>query len=232
MGERIFDREFLSKNRGTDWYGNNAALPCPVCGKLLIVSGFVNKEPRPCPHCGESKAQIIGEQVRVEWPDAVNQVKVLTRAELERLRKLEDFIRLVAEGGAITRKSIADTLRRAEKVAFIERADRMVAVAALKRASRGHAAKITEKSEYELSDKMRELGYVAVSCEWRGLHLSSRVVDGILSGIGDESLYATTSDPKMKSVLGSRGFRWVGKEFHSEERPAELLSLWIRVKSE
>ena len=42
-----------------DWLGNNAALECPVCGKVYIVSGFIKHE-RRCPGCGISRALITG----------------------------------------------------------------------------------------------------------------------------------------------------------------------------
>jgi len=42
-----------------DWFGNNAALECPLCGKVYIVSSFLKSE-RPCPGCGKSRARIAG----------------------------------------------------------------------------------------------------------------------------------------------------------------------------
>ena len=42
-----------------DWLGNNAALECPVCGKVYIVSSFLKHE-RRCPGCGKSRASITG----------------------------------------------------------------------------------------------------------------------------------------------------------------------------
>ncbi|NDQ57481.1 MAG: hypothetical protein GZ088_10460 [Acidipila sp.] len=232
MEERILDRDFLSQSRDGDWYGNNAAVLCPVCGKLFIVSGFVNKEPRRCPRCGKSNARMTGEQLSLEWPDAVNEVQILAREELERLQRLDEFIQLVNEGGAISHKSIEGRLQRTEKVAFIERSNKMVAVAALKRASLQHAETITERTEYELSDRIPELGYVAVSGDWRGLNLSSKVVDRLLSVFGGASLYATTSEPKIKCILTNRKFRWVGREYPSKERPSQQVSLWIRETSQ
>jgi predicted GNAT family N-acyltransferase len=117
-------------------------------------------------------------------------------------------------------------------VAFIERNGKMVAAAALKKASADRAKDLTWQSKYQLSGDIRELGYVVVSCGWRGLRLSGKVVREILAGVGDEELFATTSDAKMKCTLAQIGFRWVGREWPSAERPGELLSLWIRKLSQ
>jgi hypothetical protein len=42
-----------------DWLGNSAALECPVCGRVYIVSSFLKHECR-CPGCGEYRASITG----------------------------------------------------------------------------------------------------------------------------------------------------------------------------
>jgi hypothetical protein len=43
-----------------DWYGNNAAFRCPLCGGTFIVSGHLNKNGRECPRCGESTGFVDG----------------------------------------------------------------------------------------------------------------------------------------------------------------------------
>jgi hypothetical protein len=42
-----------------DWFDNNAACECPVCGKVYIASAFLKSE-RPCPGCGKSRARVTG----------------------------------------------------------------------------------------------------------------------------------------------------------------------------
>src|ERR1017187_764990 len=42
-----------------DWLGNNAAFECPVCGKVYLVSGFINPV-RTCPGCGQSHGHVTG----------------------------------------------------------------------------------------------------------------------------------------------------------------------------
>jgi hypothetical protein len=55
--------------RDEDWYGNNAAVTCPVCRQVFIVSGFISKGRRECPRCQKSSAEITEDQVKLEWPE-------------------------------------------------------------------------------------------------------------------------------------------------------------------
>jgi len=50
-----------------DCYGNTCAVICPRCGNAYVVSGFLNKGVRTCPHCGESKA--VFAEVQKEWEE-------------------------------------------------------------------------------------------------------------------------------------------------------------------
>jgi hypothetical protein len=73
----------LTKNdlsRDEDWYGNNAAMTCPVCQQVFIVSGFIGKGRRECPRCQKSSAEITEEQVKVEWPEELLGSTALLRA--------------------------------------------------------------------------------------------------------------------------------------------------------
>jgi predicted GNAT family N-acyltransferase len=152
---------------------------------------------------------------------------VYTREELIAKSRLEEFILLVKEGGAVDPASIKDGLPKAEKIAFVERDGKFVAVAAKKRAKASYAADIASKSKYPLQSDVPELGYVAVSKSCRGQHLSGKVVRRILFEFGDGPVFSTTSDEKMKYLNGRMGFRWVGHEWKSE-RTGEMLSLWVK----
>lgn len=48
-----------------DCHGNNCAVICPACRKAFLVSGFLNRGVRSCPHCGKSKA--VFAEVKAEW---------------------------------------------------------------------------------------------------------------------------------------------------------------------
>ena len=43
-----------------DWEGNNAAVTCPECGKVFVVSGLIHGGQRACPKCGKSTIKIHG----------------------------------------------------------------------------------------------------------------------------------------------------------------------------
>jgi rubrerythrin len=58
MKTRNLESDNLQKNE--DWLGNNAAFTCPVCQKVFIVSGLINKNGRTCPECGKSKGFCTG----------------------------------------------------------------------------------------------------------------------------------------------------------------------------
>lgn len=226
MAKKELGKETLG--RGEDWYGNNAAVRCPACDKVFIVSGFLNKGQRQCPACLRSTAQISNEQLTIEWPDEQEIPRVFTRSELEAGDRLEEFVDLVKEGGAVRAASIKGKLKKAEKVAFVERCGKMIATAAKKLASPSHAQDISKNSGYPLHGDVPELGYVAVSSDCRRQGLSSKVVRRILFEFGNTDVFATTSDQKMKSVLAHNGFEWVGHEWDSENRVGEKLSLSIR----
>jgi hypothetical protein len=225
MAKRMLDKAAL--RRTEDWYGNNAAIHCPVCGKTFIVSGFLNKGRRDCPVCHKASAEITNETATIEWPDEQEIPIVFNRADLAKTPYLEEFISLVKLGGAVDPTSIEQKLPKAECVAFIERAGVIVAAAAKKESRAQYSRDISDKSGYYLPSDIPEIGYVVVAEGCRGQRLSSKVVTRILFEFGGGPIFATTSDPKIKAILAKNGFNWVGHEWKSN-RTGELLSLWVR----
>jgi predicted GNAT family N-acyltransferase len=146
---------------------------------------------------------------------------------LERKNQLDEFVSLVESGGAIQAGSVREKLPRAQEIAFVIRDGRMVAAAARKEPHENYARTVSEHSGYELPNGIPELGYVVVDKRFRGQKLASAVVQSILSQMGGEAIFATTSDDKIKRLLGKNRFRWVGHEWKSD-RTGELLSLWLR----
>jgi predicted RNA-binding Zn-ribbon protein involved in translation (DUF1610 family) len=54
-----------------DWRGNNIAFNCPVCGKVFIVSWFLDREKGgKCPKCRKSRGIVTkdGKTASIEWP--------------------------------------------------------------------------------------------------------------------------------------------------------------------
>jgi endogenous inhibitor of DNA gyrase (YacG/DUF329 family) len=79
MPIRNLDPDKLGHNE--DWEGNNAAVPCPICGKIFIISQLMHKAPngtngyRECPECGKSSGRITGGRksggtVSIEWENS------------------------------------------------------------------------------------------------------------------------------------------------------------------
>jgi len=73
MAARTIDKEH--KARDEDWYGNNAAFSCPLCGKVFIVSAMLRDKGEPrkgmrkCPGCRESTGYVDKASARIEWPN-------------------------------------------------------------------------------------------------------------------------------------------------------------------
>jgi hypothetical protein len=63
-------RELDPNSEFEDLVGNNAAFRCE-CGKVFVVSGFLHKHGRICPHCKRTKAYVAGgkadRRAWIEW---------------------------------------------------------------------------------------------------------------------------------------------------------------------
>jgi transcription elongation factor Elf1 len=55
-------REIAPSKLTEDFHGNNAAVTCPVCGKVFVVSALLDDQGRRCPNarCGKSTAFVKG----------------------------------------------------------------------------------------------------------------------------------------------------------------------------
>ena len=49
-----------------DWYGNNAAVRCPGCGKVFLSSQVLHRKGRACPACGKYKLTVGSSSAVVE----------------------------------------------------------------------------------------------------------------------------------------------------------------------
>jgi NAD-dependent SIR2 family protein deacetylase len=51
-----------------DIHGNNAAVRCPSCSRVFVVSKFLDKLGRLCPGCGKTRAILVrdGRDVTLE----------------------------------------------------------------------------------------------------------------------------------------------------------------------
>ena len=144
---------------------------------------------------------------------------------------LDDFVRLVQEGGAINEHYVRDGIRRKGTKMVLARIEEIiVGVAALKVPLKVYRNGIESeaKSGHEISQELYpfELGYVAVSEHHRGDGIGKALVNKVVELSDGHGLFATTSHPAMKeSLLPGAGFKPVGTSWANDQN--ELLQLFI-----
>lgn len=135
---------------------------------------------------------------------------------------LSACIAIIKTGEAVDWKSAKGELPRASALVLARKAKQIVGLGAIKRERREYAAGIAEKSCVEFPPETLELGYVAVSPEHRGHHLSHCIVRTLLRHHTGR-LFATTYSPYMKDTLKRFGFANKGKEWKGRK---QMLSFW------
>lgn len=139
--------------------------------------------------------------------------------------KSEDFdtcVAIIKTGEAVDWKSAKEELPVATALAVAWKDKRIIGVGTIKRERRDYAAGIAEKSGVAFPPEILELGYVAVSPDHRGHHLSHCIVRSLLRQYTGR-LFATTYSKYMKSTLIRFGFVNKGKEWKGRKH---MLSLW------
>jgi GNAT superfamily N-acetyltransferase len=131
---------------------------------------------------------------------------------------------IIKVGGAVDPKSAERSLSIASMLAVVRIDRQVVGVGAVKPIRPGYAAKVAEKSGTEFDSNTPELGYVAVHPDHQNNKLATRIVRELLSANGG-TLFATTSNPWMKSTLERAGFAQRGDEWSGN---SGRLSLWIK----
>jgi RimJ/RimL family protein N-acetyltransferase len=133
-------------------------------------------------------------------------------------------IKLIAEGDAVDPDSAADELPLASAVVTIRKNNEIVGVGVIKRIRAGYAADIAKKSRWSFDPAIPELGYVAISEAHQGARLSGQIVTKLLTH-ATSTLFATTSNERMKKTLARAGFVQQGREWKGKKT---MLSLWLR----
>ena len=131
-------------------------------------------------------------------------------------------IAILKTGDAVNWKSAKDELPQATALVLAWKGERIAGVGAIKRERREYAAEIAGKSGVDFPSETLELGYVAVSPEHRGHHLSHCIVRTLLK-THTGPLFATTYSPQMKETLKRFGFVSKGKEWRGRK---DMISLW------
>lgn len=131
-------------------------------------------------------------------------------------------VAVLKTGDAVDWESARDELPRASALAIVWKGKEIVGVGAIKRARHKYAAGIARKSGVEFPPETLELGYVAVSPNHRGHHLSHCIVNALLKQHRGR-IFATTYDAYMKNTLTNAGFENKGKEWPGRKH---MVSFW------
>jgi GNAT superfamily N-acetyltransferase len=133
-------------------------------------------------------------------------------------------LRLIAEGAAVNADSAARDFPRSAMIAVARKGGAVVGVASIKPIREDYAAGRAKKAGFTFDRHTPEFGYVAVDPSHRGNRLSSLMAEALVKD--GSALFATTSDPRMKSALKGAGFVQRGIEWRGIR--GDLISLWIR----
>lgn len=158
--------------------------------------------------------------------EAVGEDFVVERTSPDKLTEAEmaQCVAIVRAGGAITKGYETQGLRNTTVLAVVKRGGEIVGVGAIKK-PRARTATIASKAAYDFPVDTPELGYIAIGKAHGGNNLSPRIVATLLDG-HKGALFATTSHPKIKTVLKAAGFEVKGNEY--EGNGGSKLSLWMK----
>lgn len=131
---------------------------------------------------------------------------------------------LIAEGAAVNADTAARDFPRSAMIAVARKGGTVVGVASIKPIREDYAAGIARKAGFTFDRHTPELGYVAVDPSHLGNRLSSLMAEALV--MDSAALFATTSDPRMKSALKGAGFVQRGVEWRGLR--GDLISLWIK----
>lgn len=140
--------------------------------------------------------------------------------------EIQICISLIQEGGAVDPMSVAKWFPLSRVVALKRVGGEIVGVGAIKPPRPEYALHIAEESGFNFGHNWSELGYVAVKASHRGRRISCELTASLPSSLRGESLFATTSNDRMRKTLGGAGFVRRGKEWTGDN--GGQLSLWIR----
>jgi predicted GNAT family N-acyltransferase len=110
-------------------------------------------------------------------------------------------------------------------VAVARKDGEIVGVGTVKPVREDYNAGVARKSGVSFDPATPEFGYVVVHPDHRDRHLSSKLTTALLSRSG-KSLFATTSDDKIKTNLKKAGFAERGRKWKG--RRGDQISFWIK----
>lgn len=139
--------------------------------------------------------------------------------------EIEEFIRLVKQGGEVADEGLEHRVMNAEQLVFLQSGGQVVGVAALKRPNPTYRERVASASGIGLSEASfrYELGWVFVAPSARGNGYSQSLVQEALSLSDNCGVFATsrTDNGPMHRTLVKLGFKQVGMAYasrHGEHR--------------
>jgi hypothetical protein len=146
-----------------------------------------------------------------------------TRSKDLTASELAACVAILKTGDAVSWESAKNELPLATALAIARKDKQVVGLGAIKRQRRRYAADIAKKCGVEFPPETLELGYVAVSPDHWGHHLSHCIVRRLIKQHGGR-LFATTYSPQMKEALKRFAFVNKGKEWPGRKR--QMISFW------
>jgi GNAT superfamily N-acetyltransferase len=142
--------------------------------------------------------------------------------------QIRAFVRIVASGGEVKEKDIANGAERAEYLLWIAgHSNALAAVAALKRPFDSYRRRISRKTGVDLraDDFAYEFGYACTVQEHRRRGHGRRLLARALDLASRDGVYATVraDNSPMRSLLEVSGFGKAGEEYRSQGRDARLV---------
>jgi RimJ/RimL family protein N-acetyltransferase len=137
----------------------------------------------------------------------------------------ERCITLIAEGDALDERFVRDGMPKSRLVAVAKRRGQIVGVAVIKGDNRDHARTVARESKFAFPPETPELGYVSVDGAHKNQHLSTRLIEALLSR-QTGPLYSTTRSDRIKHILGKLGFTERGEHWQGRKGKPKL-SLWF-----
>jgi len=145
-------------------------------------------------------------------------------------RDIEQFVRLVSEGGGVNPIGLAGRVAQARLLLTIVEGDALAAAAAIKCPDRTYRLSQFRKAGVpELAaDYPLELGWIVVHPRYSGQHCVRPLMAKAVSAAPMGGMYATTRSPAIRHVLPDYGFSIVGDAYPSGLVESATLTLLVR----
>ncbi len=146
--------------------------------------------------------------------------------------ELNGFEKLVKEGGEVSSRGLRNRIMNAMNLSWIEeKGDNIIGVGAIKRPSPEYRSSVFKKAGSSEVPNLYEfeLGWVFIIPAYRGNHLSTPLIQSLLTSSGNKPIFATTRDNNeaMKAILVKFGFKDSGRPYLSNNGDYKLV-LFIR----